>query len=216
MSALRVKYQTIEFGHIDIHVRTLRDRQQFSDPQGVAEDLGISSSLWPIFGMLWSSSLAMSHFLLDYDFQDKSVLEVGCGIGLTSLLLNHLDVDISATDHHPEVESFLEHNVMINGGKDIPFERLDWRDDIQSKKQFDVIIGSDLLYEDDHVFLLADFIDRQAKPHCQVIIVDPGRGRHGKFGRKMEAAGFTFTKQRSEKTDFLDAPFKGWILQYTR
>ena len=216
MPLARVRYQTIEFGKIDIHVRTLRDRQQFSDPDDIAHNLGISSALWPIFGLVWPSSLVMSHFLLDFDFKAKSVLEIGCGIGVTSLLLNHLDVDISATDYHPEVEGFLAGNVLINGGKKIPFERLDWRTDLKSKKLFDVIIGSDLLYEDDHIFLLADFIQRHAQPHCEVIVVDPGRGRHGKFSRKMEALGFSCTKKRSANTDFLDAPFKGWILEYLR
>ena len=216
MSTARVRYQTIEFGEIDIHLRTLRDRQQYSDPHGLAEDLGISSALWPIFGMVWPSSLVMSHFMLDFDFKTKSVLEIGCGIGLTSLLLNHLKVDISATDYHPEVEAFLENNVQINGGKKIPYERLDWQNDLKANRQFDVIVGSDLLYEDDHIFLLANFIERHAKPQCEVIIVDPGRGRHGKFSRKMQQLGFSASKKRSLKTDFIEPPFKGWILEYVR
>ena len=35
MSTLRYRYQTIEFGDIDIHLRTLRDRQEYSDDDGV-------------------------------------------------------------------------------------------------------------------------------------------------------------------------------------
>ena len=31
MKPLRYKYQTIEFGDNDIHLRTLKDKQQFSD-----------------------------------------------------------------------------------------------------------------------------------------------------------------------------------------
>ena len=45
-SPVRVRYQTIEVGHKDIHLCTLRDNQQFSDPDGVAEQLGISSATW--------------------------------------------------------------------------------------------------------------------------------------------------------------------------
>ena len=37
----------------------------------------------------------------------KRILEVGCGIGLSSLILNRLNADITATDYHPEAEKFL-------------------------------------------------------------------------------------------------------------
>ena len=39
MSLLRVRYQTIEFGELDIHVRTLRSNLEYSDPDGDAEAL---------------------------------------------------------------------------------------------------------------------------------------------------------------------------------
>ena len=42
MTKPRLSYQTVEFGKIDIHLCTLRNRQEFHDPVGVAESLGIS------------------------------------------------------------------------------------------------------------------------------------------------------------------------------
>ena len=56
MTNLRLRYQTVEFGNLDIHLCTLRDKQEFHDPAGVAEGLGISSATWPIFGVLWPVS----------------------------------------------------------------------------------------------------------------------------------------------------------------
>ena len=53
MTNPRLCYQTIEFGEIDIHLCTLRDKQEFHDPDGIAESLGISSAAWPIFGVVW-------------------------------------------------------------------------------------------------------------------------------------------------------------------
>ncbi|WP_372764825.1 methyltransferase, partial [Litorivivens sp.] len=107
---LRIRYQTIEVGNNDIHVCTLRDRQQFSDPESLAENLGISSALWPIFGVVWPSSLVLAHHIADFQTEGKRILEVGCGIALSSLLLNALKADITATDYHPEVEAFLARN----------------------------------------------------------------------------------------------------------
>ncbi|MCD8541365.1 MAG: hypothetical protein LRY22_01600 [Aliarcobacter cryaerophilus] len=46
--------------------------------------------------------------------KNKRILEVGCGIGLSSLILNRLNADITATDYHPEAEKFLDINTELN------------------------------------------------------------------------------------------------------
>ena len=145
MTNLRLRYQTLEFGKLDIHLCTLRDKQQFHDPAGVAEGLGISSATWPIFGVLWPSSLVLAHFMDNYDVGSKRILEVGCGMGLSSLLLNKQCADITATDYHPEAQKFLQRNALLNEGDEIAFEQVDWADKKESLGLFDVIIGSDLL-----------------------------------------------------------------------
>ena len=126
MTNLRLRYQTLEFGETDVHLCTLRDRQQFHDPEGVAELLGISSATWPIFGIIWPSSLALAQFMQTYSIEKKRVLEVGCGIALPSLLLNARQADITATDYHPEVEPFLIRNTSLNNGAAIAYEQADW------------------------------------------------------------------------------------------
>ncbi|WP_266096445.1 class I SAM-dependent methyltransferase [Aliarcobacter butzleri] len=120
MKDIRFKYQTIEFGEDDIHLRTLRDKQQFSDEEKKAEKLGISSATWPLFGIVWPSSEVLANFIYDYDFENKRILEVGCGIGLSSLVLNRLNADITATDYHPEAENFLDINTQLNQDDEIP------------------------------------------------------------------------------------------------
>ena len=127
--ALRFRYMTYEFGHNDIHLRTLRNKQEYSDQDGAAEAVGISSANWSLFGVVWPSAVVLANHMFLYDFEKLRILEVGCGIGLTSLLLNHLNADISAMDYHPEVESFLEANTELNGDSDIPFMQLDWTEE---------------------------------------------------------------------------------------
>ncbi|TLU64628.1 histidine kinase [Thalassotalea litorea] len=216
MTDLRLSYQTIEFGKIDIHLCTLRNRQEFSDPDGIAEKLGICSASWPIFGVVWPSSLVLAHYMLDYDTESKRVLEVGCGMALSSLLLNKMSTDVTATDYHPEVQSFLDRNVLLNGDDDIDFERVDWAAKDDDLGLFDIIIGSDLLYEDSHIDLLANFINDHSNATCEVIIVDPGRGRKNKLSTRMQALGFTASLSKPKHTDYLEQTFKGHILTYSR
>ncbi|ACN13479.1 putative 3-demethylubiquinone-9 3-methyltransferase [Desulforapulum autotrophicum HRM2] len=216
MVSLRVRYQTIDFGDVDIHVRTLRDNLQYLDIDGVAEKLGISSAAWPIFGVIWASSEVLAHHMLNYNITGKRILEVGCGIALTSLLLNHRLADITATDYHPEVESFLLKNTLLNHGNAIPFVRTGWGDKDSGLGKFDLVIGSDLLYERAHTSLLSHFIEQHAKPTCDVILVDPGRGHHANFSKKMVALGYSHTQCKPASSTYLDHPFKGQILSYHR
>lgn len=214
MSPYRIKYQTIEFNHHDIHIKTLRDRQQFSDPDGEAADLGISSAQWSLFGVIWNASQVMAHLIDAKDTTGLRILEVGCGIGLASLLLNARNEDITAIDHHPEAGEFLLSNTALNQDEAIPFLRTGWDNEATGLGLFDLIIGSDLLYEVEHIQLLSRFIQQHAKPTCEVIIVDPGRGLHAKFSKAMTALGFCHSQTETADTSALTEPFKGKVLYY--
>lgn len=216
MTSLRYLYQTLEIGDFDIHIRSLRDANQFSDDLGEAEGLGISSAQWSLFGVLWDSSVVLAHEMANYKIIGKRILEVGCGVGLSSVLLNARQADITATDYHPEAGSFLTVNTELNGGKKIPYLRTDWVDSADGLGTFDLIIGSDLLYEKEHIDLLSSFIDRHANQNCEVVVVDPGRGNHAVFSKRMVALGYEHSQQKPENTDYLQKPFKGQILKYFR
>lgn len=200
MSGVRFCYQTLEFEEIDIHVRTLKDNQQFFDADDRAKNLGISSASWPLFGLIWPSSRILADIMQNYKIEDKKILEVGCGIALSSLVLNERYANITATDYHPEVQSYLLKNTKLNNDRDIPFVRTSWQERENTLGKFDVIIGSDLLYEIDHATLLGDFIAYHASSTCEVIIVDPGRSNQAKFTQKMISLGFIHTKYKPEES----------------
>ena len=216
MALPRLCYQTLVFRDTDIHLCTLRDRQQFHDPDNVAASLGISPALWPLFGVVWPSSLALADFIDGYDTGRKRILEVGCGIALPSLLLNARCADITATDQHPEAAAFLLRNTALNHGATIAFERTGWADHNDRLGLFDLIIASDVLYEHGQVELLAAFINAHAHPVCEVIVVDPGRGRKSKLVTAMKALGYGCSYQLLPKSTEPGRQFSGHILKFVR
>jgi predicted nicotinamide N-methyase len=216
MTKLRLSYQTVEFGKIDIHLCTLRNRQEFHDPLGVAESLGISSAQWPIFGVVWPSSKVLAHYISDYDTGSKRILEIGCGMALASLLLNKQHADITATDYHPESGIFLAKNALLNEDEPISYKQVDWADTEDDLGLFDLIIGSDLLYEEQHIALLANFIEDHSNQTCEVVIVDPGRGRKNKLSARMIEFGYSSSEEKPSHTDYLGEEFKGHILKFSR
>jgi ETFB lysine methyltransferase len=210
MAHMRIRYNTIEFREFDIHVRTLRDNQQFSDPEGEASKLGISSATWPFFGIIWESGIQLANLMEDYPVGGKRILEIGCGIGLASLVLNHRGANITATDYHPEVKAFLDENTLLNKDPAISFVRTSWDDQLPNALgMFDFIIGSDLLYEQEHPEHLASFIDRHAQKQSTVLIVDPRRGYSSRFMRCMTEFGFSHTINDYK-------PFTGKVLCFKR
>ncbi len=194
---MRYRHQTIEFGDFDIHVRTLRDTNEFADVGGEAEALGIPPASWPLFGVLWDSAFVLAALMVRADIAGRRILEVGCGIGLASLVLSKRGADITASDRHPEAARFLAHNTQLNEVPPIPFERSDWDDPQDGPPRFDRVIGSDLLYEAQHAALLAGFIDAHATPDAEVIVVDAGRGHAGRFARQMIERGFEHTHRHA-------------------
>ncbi|MEJ2604736.1 MAG: histidine kinase [Gammaproteobacteria bacterium] len=217
MSVIRYRYRTLEFRDRDIHVRTLRDLQQFRDEGGEAEKVGISSALWPMFGVVWGSGEMLATLMQDEPVEDRRILEIGCGIALASLMLKYRDADITATDHHPEAARFLTENERLNELGPIPFVRTGWQDERTGLGTFDLLIGSDLLYERDSAVVLAGFIDRHARSRCEVIIVDPGRGNAGRFTREMQSRGYA-QQAEPKRTEMTcpSGPFSGYVLRYRR
>ena len=151
-----------------------------------------------------------------FDIENKRILEVGCGIGLTSLMLNSRIADITATDHHPEADAYLQLNVDLNEGRTIPFVCTDWKHKDVSLGEFDLIVGSDILYQPDHALLLSGFVDRHAKERCEVIIVDPGRGNDAKFSKAMLVSGFLQSDLKTAPSVQDSPPFKGRIRRFER
>lgn len=216
MAPVRFRYATLEIGDVDIHLRTLRDNQQYEDEDGQAQAMGISSATWPLFGIVWESGRVLADLVKDADIEGLRILEVGCGIGLASLLLNNRQADITACDHHPRAEEFLQHNAQLNGDEPIPFFRGDWNVAASSNGRFDLIIGSDLLYEPNHAELLSAFIDQHAKPTASAVIVDPRRGNGSAFCRNMLNHGFNRDQIEQERQGGPDLAFKGNVYRFSR
>lgn len=199
MSPLRHRFQSYEFGDLDIHVRTLRDRQQFDESSDIASIPGLSSASWPLFGVVWESSLVLAELMQTFDINKRRILEVGCGIGMASLMLSSRKAEITATDQHPLAGTFLNYNADLNGFDRISFVQADWAPDTRVLGTFDVIIGSDLLYEQDNVALLSAFIHNRTNPQCEIIMTDPGRGLTARFKERMSLLGYALdldTKQQ--------------------
>ena len=211
-------------------VRSLLDRQQFADPSGVAARLGISSAAWPMFGLPWPSGAQLAALLVARPARaGERILEIGCGLALASLAAHRRGDDVTASDCHPLAQAFLQRNCALNGLAPIKYRHGQWEagprpDELAGdvtaaplQGRFDLVIGSDVLYERDEAGSLAGFIGRHAEAASEVWIVDPDRGNRPEFSRRMAGHGFALCEERLDVAARAGTPaYKGRLLRYRR
>ncbi|HJW12063.1 MAG TPA: SAM-dependent methyltransferase [Albitalea sp.] len=231
MPGYRTKQERIAIaGVADLVIRSLLDRQQFSDPHDDALDLGISSAAWPLFGLAWPSGAKLAaRMALRPVRAGERILEIGCGLALASLVGHRRGADVTASDCHPLAGAFLSENLRLNDLLPMKYRHGHWGAALPARRRigaptphavcgrYDLIIGSDVLYERDTEGTLAAFIARHASTVAEVWIVDPNRGNRPAFNRQMAGHGFAMREERIDAPEAGSvAAYKGRLLIYRR
>jgi predicted nicotinamide N-methyase len=216
----------------DLLIRSLLDKNQFHDPLDEALNLGISSATWPLFGLLWPSGQRMAERMALRPVTHERILEIGCGLGLSSLIAHRRGANVTASDCHPLTHAFLDENTRLNGLPPMTYRHGLWgtaalREDgmpVLTSAQddgvsglFDLIVGSDILYERDDEGTLASFINAHAALVSEIWVVDPNRGNRAAFHKHMARVGYVMHELVLDQAANDDeAAYKGRMLTYTR
>jgi len=216
MPNYHVKFEIVTVGGTDYQIRSLLDLQQYYDPLGEAELAGISPASWPLFGHLWPSARVLALAMHSFDLTGKRILEIGAGLALASLVIHRRAGDMTVSDRHPLSQAFLDENLLLNKLVPLKYQTGNWEGNNPGLGQFDLIIGSDVLYERQQPGQLAAFIDHHAAPSAEVIIVDPDRGNRVGFCRAMADLGYGFTTRRADSFIENGDAFKGRFLTFTQ
>ena len=216
MPGYQVKIETVTIGGTDYQIRSLLDSQQYFDPEGLAEMAGIAPASWPLFGQLWPSARVLALAMQTHELAGKRILEVGAGLALASLVIHGRAGDITASDCHPLSGAFLEQNLLLNHLSPLKYQTGDWAGSNPELGNFDLIIGSDVLYERQQPAQLATFLHHHAAPGAEIIIVDPDRGNRAGFCREMATLGYGCTTRQAERFLETGAPYKGRFLTFSQ
>ncbi|ABZ83580.1 conserved hypothetical protein [Heliomicrobium modesticaldum Ice1] len=143
----------------------------------------------PFWAELWPASLGLAAYLWrQVDMQERQVLELGCGLGLSGIVAALKGAEVTQTDFIPAALELAGENAARNGVKT---ERVwaDWRR-FPAMGNFSLIIGSDILYERTLHGNLETILTTHLAPGGEFIIADPGREWAALFFDRLDAAAW--------------------------
>ncbi|CAH0479731.1 unnamed protein product [Peronospora belbahrii] len=117
-------------------------------------------------------------FLSDYMYQNrsrfahKSIIELGSGLGLIGILASYLtEENVVVTDGDEDTMELLAANIKLNDVKDkVQCRKLLWGIDLdQIEDKFDIVLGADIIYEQEHVVSLFETVKYLLKPGRQSV-----------------------------------------------
>lgn len=151
------------------------------------------------FGLLiWESAQALAEALADDRdlIAGRSVLELGAGVGLPGIVAGALGAaSVRQTDHVSEALLLCSVNAKANGVNGIEVAVANW-DAWTDARTYDLIIGSDVIYERSAHAPLAAILSRNLRAGGRALIADPGRQDTPLFLADLAAAGWKSSRRR--------------------
>src|SRR4051812_10009182 len=148
--------------------------------------------LVPYSSVLWRSGVALARELAGVELEGRRVVELGCGLGVPSLVAARAGAEVLATDGEPEALEMVERNARENGVV-VETARVAW-DAAPALGPFDLVLAADVLYERSSVALLLSLLPRLGAR--EALIADPGRPAADEF---LERARERWSVQTSDR-----------------
>lgn len=141
----------------------------------IDEDAFAEDERLPYWADVWPSAIVLAGRVIQLEGASNRLLELGCGAGLVAVAATLAGFEVTATDYYADALRFTELNVLANTGVLVIAREADWRRFPHDLGRFDVVVGSDVLYEREHAELVASAIDRTMTGRGRSILADPGR-----------------------------------------
>ena len=142
------------------------------------------ASFWPVARFLSEEVLAVAWPA------GHTAIELGCGIGLPGIAALAAGLDVTFTDYDATALRFAAENARRNGFPNPRTALLDWR--TPPVERYDVVLASDLLYEERSVEPLAASIAALMAPGGVALVADNNRPHAPEFKIAIEARGMTW------------------------
>ena len=171
------------------------DFEALRDEEGMApgQPLPYWARLWP------SASLLALELAARPPGPGTRVLELGCGLGLPSVVAARGGAAVTASDGHTDAVAFAAHNLALNEleGTVVIADMADDADALVERGPFDLVLAADLLYTVSNGDAMLRLAPRLLEPNGELWLADPDRAG----GRRFLAAARSLFHVRTKDGD---------------
>lgn len=206
MNALAYQAEPLEvvIGSRSLTLLRVKDLERLVDREALLRD---DTEEPPYWAHLWTGALTLARYIdAGIDVQDQTVLDLGCGLGLTGVVAAQKGGQVIFADKEADALSFTRENARLNGCAHSETRLLDFtRDSLETR--FQLILGAEILYDQPTFPALVRFLATHLASDGRAILADAKRTNTQDFYRQLDRAGLQWTREEiCEREDNLPLP----------
>jgi predicted nicotinamide N-methyase len=155
-----------------------------SDWEALREDEGAAARQIPYWARLWPSGFSLAVELAkNPPAPGMRVLELGCGLGLPSVVAARAGAEVLATDGSEDAVAFTAHNLALNELEGRA-ARADWQAHggaLIEEGPFDLVLAADVLYTIANKDAALELLPRLVAADGEIRLADPDRANARTF-----------------------------------
>jgi predicted nicotinamide N-methyase len=182
--------ETVVVGAWTLSIRRPRDSEALLDEHAFEHE-----EYLPYWAELWPSGVALARRIASRSLGGVHAVELGCGLAVPSIVAALGGARVLATDWAPDALPLIAGNAARNGAV-VETMLASWTAPapLIRRGPFELVLGSDLLYEARNVELLALLLPQLVAQRGEALIADPGRPHAPRF---LDAVAASFAVESS-------------------
>jgi predicted nicotinamide N-methyase len=188
--------------------------ERLLDLESVA-DAYAKDQYMPYWATLWPVAVYLSEAILSERWpQGSRGIELGCGLGLPGVAALVAGVAVTFTDYDASALRFAAENARLNGFPGVRTLAVDWRH--PPAETFDLILASDLIYEERNVEPLVELFGKMLAPGGVIFAADQSRPHAGQFRAALKRIGFTWIETARSGVNASGMDVSGMVYRIVR
>lgn len=170
----------------------------------------------PYWAQPWPGAILLAETLTGMERGNgRGAIEIGCGVGVVSLVAAKCGWNVVASDYDEDAIAFAEWNAARNGIALAACRLVDYRVPLESP-EYDLVLGSDLLYERKKSEPVAAWVSSALRPGGLGLLSDPNRAAAEEFPEYGRRAGMQVETITMETVSPAGLVTRGRVFRLTR